>query len=250
MQKLEINFGDAKFLIPGLMVYRFLLERTGAAQVVVPHVSIREGLLIDLALVVDSTLQEDFFSQVIASAANLGRKYKFDEVHHRQVAKLCLVLFDFLQREHGMNRRQRMMLEAAAMLHDIGMFIRASNHQTHGQYIVSNSEIFGLHKEELDIISGVIRYHRKDLPNQGDINYIALQREERILLLKMAAILRVADALDRGHSQQIKTITAERKSETLVLHVPGTRDLSLELIGLDEKANLFQDVFGYKIVLD
>jgi exopolyphosphatase/guanosine-5'-triphosphate,3'-diphosphate pyrophosphatase len=250
MQKLEISFGDAKFLIPGLLVYRFLLEKTGAAQVVVPLVSIREGLLIDLALGVDSSLQEDFFTQTIASAANLGRKFHFDEAHHRQVANFCLVLFDFLQREHGMNRRHRMMLEAAAMLHDIGMFIGASNHQEHGHYIVSNSEIFGLHKEELEIIAGVIRYHREDLPNSADISYIALQREDRILLSKMAAILRVADALDRGHSQQIKSITAERKSEALILHTTDSRDLSLELIGLEEKANLFQDVFGYKVVID
>jgi exopolyphosphatase/guanosine-5'-triphosphate,3'-diphosphate pyrophosphatase len=194
--------------------------------------------------------RSEFYSQIIASAVNLGRKFHFDEPHHRQVADFCLVLFDFLQREHGMNRRQRMMLEVAAMLHDIGMFIRASNHQEHGHYIVSNSEIFGLHKEELDIIAGVIRYHREGLPNSADISYIALQREDRILLSKMAAILRVADALDRGHSQQIKTITAERKSETLVLHTSGSRDLSLELIGLEEKADLFQDVFGYKVVID
>ena len=250
MQKLQITFAEAKFFIPGIVVYRFLLLKTGAAHVVVPNVSIREGLLIDLALGVDSTLQEDFFSQIIASAANLGRKYHYDESHNRHVADLCLILFDALVREHGMNRRERMMLEVAALLHDIGMFIRHSNHQIHGQYIVSNSEIFGLHKEELDIIAEVIRYHRKDLPNQGDYSYIALSREDRILLLKMAAILRVADALDRGHSQQIKAITLERKNETLILHAEGSRDLSLELIGLEEKANLFQDVFGYKVVLN
>ena len=143
-----------------------------------------------------------------------------------------------------------MMLEVAALLHDIGMFVRASSHQIHGHYIVSNSEIFGLHKEEMDIIAGVIRYHRKDLPSSSDISYIALQREERILLLKMAAILRVADALDRGHSQQIKTISPERKNETLILQVEGNRDLSLELIGLEEKADLFQNVFGYKVILN
>jgi exopolyphosphatase/guanosine-5'-triphosphate,3'-diphosphate pyrophosphatase len=250
MEKLEIAFAEAKFFIPGILVYRFLLEKTGAYHVVVPNVSIREGLLIDLALGVDSTLQEEFFSQIIASAANLGRKYHYDEAHNRHVANLCLILFDFLVREHGMNRRERMMLEVAAVLHDIGMFIRASGHQFHGHYIVSNSEIFGLHKEELDVIATVIRYHRKDLPNQEDISYTALPREERILFLKMAAILRVADALDRGHSQQVKTITPERKSETLILHTEGQRDLSLELTGLQEKADLFQDVFGYKVVLN
>ncbi|MDR1107687.1 MAG: HD domain-containing protein [Spirochaetaceae bacterium] len=249
VQKLHIPFGDAEGFIPGIMVYKRFLERTSAAQVVVPSVSIREGLLIDLARGVDPELQEEFFSQVIASAVNLGRKYHYDEAHGRHVADLCLIIFDGLLQEHGMNRRERMMLETAAILHDVGMFIRSSAHQKHGQYIVANSEIFGLHREELDLIANVVRYHRGDPPSPADIDYIALQREERILVLKMASILRVADALDRGHSQYIKNITLERKTETLVLHTPGNYDLSLEHRGLEEKADLFQDVFGYKVVL-
>ncbi|MDR2629759.1 MAG: HD domain-containing protein [Spirochaetaceae bacterium] len=249
VQKLHIPFGDAEGFIPGITVYKLFLERTSAAQVVVPSISIREGLLIDLAQGIDPELQEEFFSQVIASAVNLGRKYHYDEAHSRHVADLCLVIFDALVREHGMNRRERMMLETAAILHDVGMFIRSSSHHKHGQYIVSNSEIFGLHREELDLIANVISYHRGAPPSPTDIDYIALQREDRILVLKMASILRVADALDRGHSQHIKNITLERKTETLVLHTQGNYDLSLEHRGLEEKADLFQDVFGYKVVL-
>jgi exopolyphosphatase/guanosine-5'-triphosphate,3'-diphosphate pyrophosphatase len=252
VQKLHMPYTDAEGFIPGNLVYRFFLEKTAAANVVVPLISLREGLLIDMALGVDPQLQEEFFSQVIASAVNLGRKYHYDEPHSRHVADLCLTLFDALLHEHGMNRRERMMLEVAAILHDIGMFIQGADHHKHSQYLVANAEIFGLHREELDIIANVVRYHRGEPPAQTDvnINYIALQREERILVLKMASILRVADALDRGHSQHIKTITVDRKSETLVLHTGGgTYDLSLEHIGLEEKAGMFQDVFGYKVIL-
>jgi exopolyphosphatase/guanosine-5'-triphosphate,3'-diphosphate pyrophosphatase len=216
---------------------------------VVPHISTREGLLIDLAQGVNSELQEEFYSQITASAVNLGRKYHYDEAHHRHVADFCLLLFDALVQEHGMNRRERMMLEVAAVLHDIGMFIRSSGHHKHGQYIVAHSEIFGLHREELDVIANVVRYHRSDPPRESDIGYISLPPGNRILVLKMAAILRVADALDRGHSRQIKNFTIERKSETVILQSGGNHDLSLELLGLEEKADLFQDVFGYKVIL-
>ena len=249
MEKFHIPVWEAETFIPGMLVYMLLLERTGAGHVVVPMVSIREGKLIDLIRGVDPVLQEEFFSQVLASAVNLGRKYHIDEPHCHHVAKFCMTIFDALIQEHGMNRRERMMLEAAAIVHEIGKFIRASGHNQHGQYIIANSEIFGLQREELDIIGNVIRYHRGDAPSPTDIQYIALQREERILVLKMVAILRVADALDRGHSQRIKGITVEKKSETIVLHTEGNLDLSLELIGLDEKGGLFQDVFGYKIVV-
>ena len=249
VQKLHIPFADAEGFVPGILVYKHFMDRTNAVQVVVPLVSLREGLLIDLASGVDPELQEDFFSQVIASAVNLGRKYHFDEPHHRHVARLCMALFDALSRVHGMSRRERMMLEVAATLHDIGMFIKGSGHQKHGQYIVANSEVFGLHSEELAIIANVIRYHRGALPAPTDMEYVALQKDERILMIKMAAILRVADALDRGHSQHIRSITVEKKSDAIFVYAHGCYDLSLEQIGLEEKADLFQDVFGYKIIL-
>jgi len=250
MEKLNMPLWEAEVFIPAILVYKLLVERTGASQIVVPRVTIREGLLIDLAQGVDPGLQEDFFSQILASAVNLGRKYHIDESHCRHVANLCMMLFDALVREHGMSRRERMMLQAAGMLHDIGMFIRASGHNLHGQYIIANSEIFGLKREELDLIGNVIRYHRGNPPSSADIDYVSLQREDRILLLKMVSLLRVADALDRGHSLHIKRFTVEKKSETIVLHTEGAVDISPELIGLDEKGGLFQDVFGYKIVVN
>jgi exopolyphosphatase/guanosine-5'-triphosphate,3'-diphosphate pyrophosphatase len=250
VQNLQVPYADSDGFVPGNLVYKLFLERTSAAQVVVPFVSIREGLLIDLARGVDPELQEEFYSQIVASAMNLGRKYHFDEAHHLHVALLCNILFDALAREHGMNRREQVMLEVAATLHDIGMFIRGgSGHHKHGQYIVANSEIFGLHREELDIIANVIRYHRSDPPSQADIDYIALQREERILVLKMASILRLADALDRGHTQRIQNIRVERRNENLILHTGGDFDVSSERVGLEEKGDMFQDIFGYKVIL-
>jgi exopolyphosphatase/guanosine-5'-triphosphate,3'-diphosphate pyrophosphatase len=249
VQKLNISYRDAEGFVPGLLIYKCFLDHTQAENIVVPFVSIREGLLIDLAMGVDPVLQEEFFSQIIASAVNLGRKYHFDEAHGRHVAKLCILIFDEFSKEHGMNRRERMLLETAAFLHDIGMFIKSSGHQKHSQYLVANSDIFGLHPGELEIIANIVRYHRGDPPSPADIAYIALQREERVLVLKMASILRVADALDRGHSQQITNITIEHRSESVVFHTDGNIDRSLERIGLEEKANMFQDVFGYKVVL-
>ncbi|MDR0503177.1 MAG: HD domain-containing protein [Treponema sp.] len=246
---LKISYADAEGLVPGLLTLKLFLERSGAAQIAVPVVTIRDGYLIDLASGIDSDLQEEFFSQIIASAVNLGRKFHFDEPHGRHVAKHCMTIFDALTQVHGMGRRQRVILETAAFLHDIGTYIKVSGHQKHGQYIVANSEIFGLHSDELGLIANVINYHRGKSPSSSDIEYIKLQREERILVLKMASILRVADCLDRGHTQQIKNITIERRPEILVLHVDKAYDLSLELMGIEDKGGMFQDVFGYKVLL-
>ncbi len=249
VQKLQMPYADAEGFIVAILIYKLFLEKTVASKIVVPNVSIREGLLINLASQVGSELQDEFFSQVIASAMNLGRKFHYDEAHNRHVAKLSLDIFDALINEHGMERRERMIMEVAATLHDVGMFIRGSGHHRHGQYIVSNSEVFGLHRDELAIIANIIRYHRGEPPQSTDFEYMALQREERIQVLKMTSILRVADALDRGHSQQIKKITVEKKADTVIIYAEGGYDLSMERLGLEEKSDMFQDVFGYKILL-
>ncbi|MDR1506708.1 MAG: HD domain-containing protein [Treponema sp.] len=248
-KRYNIPNADAEGFVPGLLIYRTFLERTSAEELIVPGISVREGYLLDLTSGVDNELRNDFYSQISASAVNLGRKYRFDEEHSRHVARLCLELFDALEKEHGMNRHERMMLEVASILHDVGMFIRGSGHHRHGQYIVANSEIFGLKQEELDIIGNVIRYHRDAPPSRTDIEYLALQKEERILVLKMTSLLRIADALDRGHSQRIKQITVEKKTETLVIRTGASFDLSLEELGMKEKSDLLEDVFGYKVVL-
>ena len=249
IRKMGMAYSQAEGFIPGILVLKLFLEETGADRIVVPLLSIREGYLIDLALGRDPGFQEEFNSQITASAMSLGRKYNLEEAHSRHVAELCMTLFDALAREHGMDRRQRMMLEVAAILHDIGTFIKPSGHHRHGHYIVSNSEIFGLSGDELGIIANVVRYHRGEPPSEADIEYASLEREHRILVLKMVSILRVADALDRGHSQKIKNLTVERRTATIALHAEGVYDISLELISLEKKADLFQDVFGYKVVL-
>ena len=249
VQKLRIPFAEAEGIIPGLLAYKLFLECTAATEILVPNVSIREGLLITLASGVDPELQEEFFSQVIASAVSLGRKYRFDEAHSLHVTRLALKLFDELKAEHGLDRRARLLLEVSGILHDVGMYIRSSGHHKHSQYIVANSEIFGLHRDDLDIVSNVVRYHRKASPNSTHIAFIALQREERMIVLKLAAILRVADALDRGHSQRIAEIAVERRTDTIVLRPAGQHDLTLERLGLEEKSDMFQDVYGYKVIL-
>ena len=266
VRRLDIPFVNAESFVPGLLIYQTFMERLAAEELVVPEVSVREGFLLSMVRGIDRELQNDFYSQVIASALSLGRKYHFDETHSRHVTQLSLTLFDELEKEHGMGSYERRLLETAALLHDIGMYIRSSRHHLHSQYIVINSEIFGLKQEDLDIIGNVVRYHRDETPLPSHFEYMALQREERIIVLKMAAILRIADALDRGHSQRIRNITIERREETLLIQSGGNstadkdgssvkeqgtlyQDFSLEQIGLKEKAGLFQDVFGYKVIL-
>lgn len=252
--RLRVPWSEAEGLGPGLAIERLFLERTGAERVVVPSVSIREGILLASVRGPDPEHEEEMRAQIAASAASLGRKFRFDEAHANQVSRLSLSLFDALAVEHGLGRRERILLEAAALLHDVGTYIKTSGHHKHSEYIILNSEIFGLNRSELTILANVARYHRKQPPSNAHVNYVALPREDRIIVLKLAAILRVADALDRGHDQRVGDAVFERREDRLQIRADissrgGSVDLSLERLSLTEKGDMFEDVFGLEPIL-
>ncbi len=136
----------------------------------------------------------------------------------------------------------------------MGTYIKTSGHHKHSEYIILNSEIFGLNRSELTILANVARYHRKQPPSNAHVNYVALPREDRIIVLKLAAILRVADALDRGHDQRVGDAVFERREDRLQIRADissrgGSVDLSLERLSLTEKGDMFEDVFGLEPIL-
>lgn len=247
--RLRVPWSEAESLGSGLAIERLFLERTGAEEVVVPDVSIREGFLLAEAAGPDPEHEAEMRRQVAASASALGRKFHYDEAHASQVAGLALELFDALRREHGLGARERLLLEAAAILHDVGTFIRASGHHKHSAYLIENSEIFGLSRGELRVVATVARYHRKGQPSAAHLEFISLPREDRVAVLKLAAILRVADALDRGHERRVGEIEVERREERLLIRASGGADLTLERLSLAEKGDLFEEVFGLEPVL-
>ncbi|TFH06094.1 MAG: Ppx/GppA family phosphatase [Spirochaetales bacterium] len=243
----SLTYSEAEGLVPALMVYRLFLEATSAEELIVPDVSIREGVLMSFALGSDWAVERQFYGQIVASARNLARRYHYDEDHSTHVALLSLSLFDQLQIEHGMDRHARMLLEVAAILHDIGTYIRASGHHKHGMYIIQCSEIFGIGRDDLQTISNVVRYHRKALPSPAHANYVGLNRERRTLVLKLAAILRIADALDRGHSQRVQSVSVDAHDGEVVLNCSPHGDISIERHGFPDKVDMFEEVFGLTV---
>ena len=250
MARFSLSYTDSKAFNVGLLTYKLFLDLTQAEEIIVTDTNIREGLILSMISDSDAELQQSFLYQIIASAKNLGRKYKYDEQHGKNVCKLALQIYDTMKDEIGLDLHNRQLLEISALLHDIGMYIRGSDHQLHSYYIILHSDIFGLTKDDMQIISLVAKYHRGAGPNQTDTSYTSLPRTERVSVLKLAAILRVADALDRSHSQSPIEMTTKIQDDNLILSVKGVQNLNLEKIALSEKGNLFESVFGYKLVLE
>jgi exopolyphosphatase / guanosine-5'-triphosphate,3'-diphosphate pyrophosphatase len=250
-EKLAAMFGlpfpDAETLNPALLVYQALWDATRAAHLIVSPVSMRDGLLLDLAARVTGREDEALIKGIGRSALAVARKYRVDRRHAESVADLAIRLFDLLQAEHGLASRARLLLRIAALLHEVGGFVSNRSHHKHSYYLIANAEVFGLTREEHLVVAHVARYHRRAAPQPSHLEYMALPRERRMLISKLAALLRVADALDRAHSGQIRTFRAERHGEELVIYVPGVADLTLERHALLQKSDMFTDIFGIKI---
>jgi exopolyphosphatase/guanosine-5'-triphosphate,3'-diphosphate pyrophosphatase len=245
-----LPFAEAETLTPALLVYQALLEATGARALIVTPVSMRDGLLLDLALQVTGREDQTLRESIVQSALAVAEKYHVNLDHAGAVARLALRLFDELRGEHGLGGRQRLLLHVAALLHEAGAFVSNRAHHKHSYYVIANAEIFGLTREELAVVGLVARYHRRSCPKPSHAEYMALPRDLRMVVSKLAALLRVADALDADHSQQVGEILCRRGDEEFRITAAGPTDLALERQAIALKADLFEDVYGMKVLLE
>lgn len=251
VKRYSLTYADTETLIPALLAYRQIFDRMKVDRIHVLGVSIRDGLLLDMVRRETGKELESFEKQIVASARALARKYLVNENHLEQVTRLALSLFDQLRSEHGLGPRERMILEVAAVLHDVGTFISDRSHHKHTQYIISSSEIFGLSRSDLILVSNIARYHRKSPPTRAHPVYMSLDREDRMIVSKLAAILRIADAIDQDYSNKVKQLRISRDDEKncYVLEAEADAEMTIEQLSLKSKGDLFREIYGKPILL-
>ena len=243
----RLSQADAETLGPSLLVYSELVRATKAETITISNATLRHGLVVDLARSEAGLGLEVFSRQVLASANAVGEKYRYDFKHARHIANLALNLFDELKSEHGLDLRDRLLLEVAGLLHDIGLFVNLRAHHKHSQYLISVSEIFGMSRDDLLIVSNIARYHRRGLPQRSHIPYMALDREAKVVVNKLAAILRMANALDADHQQKVHSVRVKVEGPVIVLEAEGAGDLTMERLALLARSDFFQDAFGRRV---
>ncbi|MDA0577843.1 MAG: Ppx/GppA phosphatase family protein [Verrucomicrobia bacterium] len=247
VRKFKLQFPEAETLAPTLLAYVQIARAMKARHLLVSKATMRDGLLVEMAT--GGLWSEEFFSQIVRSAMDLGRKYQFDAAHAVHVASVCRTMFEVLKQEHRLDPRYGLVLHVAALLHEIGNFVNSQGHHKHAMYLILNSELFGMGQRDLLMTGLIARYHRRAEPQPTHPEYAALDRESRIAVTKLAAILRVADALDRGHLQGARNITCTIQGGDFVITLPDVDDLSLEQVALHQKGAMFEDVYGMRVVL-
>jgi exopolyphosphatase/guanosine-5'-triphosphate,3'-diphosphate pyrophosphatase len=178
------------------------------------------------------------------SILKLAHKCQYQREHAHQTAKLALMIFDKAQPYHRLASLDRELLEYAALLHDIGYYISFERHHHHTYYLIKNVALDGFTPEEIEIIALVSRYHRRILPKKNQMGYRELSKGARRRVKWMAAILRIADALDRSHFSVVEGVRLRRSDKRLLFQIEATNDAEYELWETRQKAELFEDLLG------
>jgi len=244
--KYTMPLEEAQILGFTLLAYTRIAQRLCLKQVYLCGVSLRSGLLARSAE--NNQWSAEFHRQVLSSARQLAAKYHCDLRHAQCVEALAINLFNEMQQEHKLTQSHALLLRVACLLHDCGRFISLSGHHKHSQYLIDNSDLFGLSKEEIRMVGLIARYHRKSEPKPSHPEYNTLSRKNKLIINKLAAILRVADALDNPHTQEAEQCKIFRKDEQLCVMINRTIELNATRLALKDKARLFEQIFGLSVV--
>ena len=241
----------ADLLPAGVAVTEALMARTGMRELTVSEWALREGIVISTIRKHDrAELGDDPRAIRRASVLSLCRRSRWRETHSRQVARLAAELFDSTAPLHHLGAEDRELLELAALLHDIGEHVSRDGHARHTAYLIENGELRGFSPIEVQMLACLGRYHVRGRPRESFQAWETLERRDRDRVLKLLALLRIADGLDAAHGSVIGHVGVEASGTGVEVVVSARGDAELERWLLQRKKLLFEELFELPITLE
>jgi exopolyphosphatase/guanosine-5'-triphosphate,3'-diphosphate pyrophosphatase len=210
---------------------------------------VRDGIIADLAARRVGRELSQLSREQRSVVEGMAKRYSVALKHARHVACLGQRLFEILRPLHQLPPAAGKLLEASAYLHDIGHFVSDLAHHKHSAYLVANSEMPGFTNKERLVIAALCRFHRKSIPQPKHPQFQTLDAESKRLIVNLAPLLRIADALDRGHEQKVRHVTAITRDGAVTLVVQGEQDADLEIWAANEAAKSFGETYTVPITL-
>jgi exopolyphosphatase/guanosine-5'-triphosphate,3'-diphosphate pyrophosphatase len=238
----------AELLPAGSLLLVTALDVFDVDELIVSDWALREGIVLDAVRLHDPDDWSDNPRALRrASIANLARRCNSDGAHTAHVTRLALRLFDETKALHDLGPDDREMLEYACLVHDIGQHVSQRGHHRHAAYLVENAQLRGFAPAEVDFLAALVRHHRRGDPKPSESRFAALSAADRQRIRKLAALLRVADGLDRGRRGVVEDLRAEIGAELVLLRLRAQGDAELALWGARRRRDLFEQVFGREL---
>ena len=246
----ELDMEKAEILLPAMSIFNNLLELSGADQIIAPNIYLLDALIMEALYPVEfSRINREFERSAVESAKHYAGRFLVKESHINRVEKHALKIFDKMKKIHGMGSRAKLLLQTASVLHDVGKFVNGKLHELHSYHIVSGLDLVGLNKRETAIVANICLFHSGLRPGPHHLSYAALKSDDQVLVSKLAAILRLANALDRGANIKFNDIDVKITEKKLIISIQSDKNTELENWVFNEKGLLFEEVFGLKAEL-
>ncbi len=243
----NLTYTEAETLGPSLLIAVTLADGLKLKRVHVGEVSLRTGILLEMATGEHWTAE--YRGQVINSALVIAQKYGVDLRHARHVSRYGLDIIKVLRKRFDFSPRDEVIYQVAALLHEAGQAINMASHHKHSQYMIINSDIFGLGERDIRLAALVARYHRRAMPRPSHNDYMALDHADRIAVSKLAAVIRVANALDHLHGPRPLNTQMCIQGDRFVIELGGDLDIAILKERVRDRGQLFLDIFGKQVVL-
>jgi exopolyphosphatase/guanosine-5'-triphosphate,3'-diphosphate pyrophosphatase len=244
----------ADIIIAGAAIIDVLMKEIGIHELHISERGLRDGLLIDYLSRRENQQMLEGDSVRARSILQLGRTCGVDEQHARRVANLALELFDCAgqARLHHFGPPERELLEYAALIHDVGIFLSYSNHHQHSYYLIRNADLLGFDQSEIAILATAALFHRKAMPRKKkQPEFAGLDKKSQRIVRLFALLLRMAESLDRSHTGAIEhACLRDGGNGKVILDLQARHDPQLELWGLQAHFKPFQKVFKRKLSVE
>lgn len=238
-----------EMILPFYLIFESLATELPYEQVFMPGVSVNDGITLHYAY--DNKLlstKHNFEEDIIAAAWSIADRYSCYKPHLKAMEKLSSEIFDATKKFHGMKKRQCLLIRTAAILHDCGKYISLSRSPEAAYTIIMSTEILGLTHKERECIALVCKHIHREVPAYKDMAEY-FDEAEYLTFLKLVAILRVANAMDRSNRQKFKSVKMTIKERQLVITIETQDSITLETGLFEEKADFFENVLAIRPVL-
>ncbi len=242
------NENDA-LIVPYMIICKCMAKGFGANSLWAPGVIVSDGIACDYAernKIYKPT--HDFDEDILSAAKSLSERYMSYSPHIDALTQMSTLIFDTMKKEHGLGKRERLLLCVAAILHDCGKYISFLNSPQCAYDIIMASEIIGLTHMEREIVANTVLYNTHPLASYQEVAD-KLDHDSYLVVAKLSAILRVSNAMDRSRKQKFKNVKAQLRGKELVITIETAEDIALEKTLFDAKTAYFESVFSIKPVI-
>ena len=241
----------AELALPTVLLYEQLLHLLPAQEIIITGDSFIDGMqLLHIGRKTNPALCKCWEQELISLFHCIGKRYLYDKHHVQQVERLALTIFEAMAKEYSMGEHERLLLRGTCILHDIGKYICMRSHSLYSYQLISSTDMLGFSDRDKQIIALASYYHANKLFDQSKPQAPNVPKDMVAVVAKLAAIVRLADALDRSYLQKIRSCSVTLKDNKLKIQAASKMDLALEMWTFEDKAAFFEEVYGIKPILE